>query len=84
MKKLNLSKIGKWVKNNKAGIVGIIGLAMAEIGFMRQGFKDGAEAGAEAGANYMYDKVEKIDPETQKILKEELIKDGVIFINLKK
>ena len=79
MKKLNLSKIGEFVKSNKAGIVGIIGLAIAEIGFMKQGFNDGYHEGAEDGSNYVYNKVEKIDPETQKILKEELIKDGCDF-----
>ena len=79
MKKPNLSKIGKWAKNNKGGIIGLLGLLVAEIGFMSQGFNDGYHDGAEDGSNYVYNKVEKIDPETQKILKEELIKDGCDF-----
>ena len=79
MKKPNLSKIGKWMKDNKCFIIGTIGVFVAEAGFLSQGAKEGYHAGAEDGANYVYDKVEKIDPETQKILKEELIKDGCDF-----
>ena len=44
-----------------------------------EGWNDGYHEGAEDGSNYVYNKVEKIDPETQKILKEELIKDGCKF-----
>ena len=76
MKKPNLSKIGKWMKDNKCFIIGTIGVFVAEAGFLTQGVKEGYHAGAEDGANYVYDKV---DPETQKILKEELIKDGCDF-----
>ena len=79
MKKPNLSKIGKWMKDNNGFIIGMIGLFVAEAGFLTQGVKEGYHSGAEDGANYVYDKVEKIDPETQKILKEELIKDGCDF-----
>ena len=82
--KPNLSKIGKWMKDNKCFIIGTIGVFVAEAGFLTQGVKEGYHAGAkkgyhagaEDGANYVYDKV---DPETQKILKEELIKDGCDF-----
>ena len=79
MKKPNLSKIGKWMKDNKCIIIGTIGVFVAEAGFLTQGVKEGYHAGAEDGANYVYDKVVKIDPETQKKLKEELIKDGCDF-----
>ena len=79
--KPNLSKIGKWIKDNNALIIGTIGVFVAEAGFLTHGVKEGYHAGAEDGANYVYDKVEKIDPETQKILKEELIKDGCDFYN---
>ena len=77
--KPNLSKIGKWMKDNKCFIIGTIGVFVAEAGFLTQGVDKGYHAGAKDGANYVYDKVEKIDPETQKILKEELIKDGCDF-----
>ena len=79
MKKPNLSKIGKWMKDNKFFIIGAIGMLVSEAGFLTQGVKEGYYDGAADGANYVYDKVEKIDPETQKILKEELIKDGCDF-----
>ena len=79
MKKPNLSKIGKWMKDHNGFIIGMIGVFIAEAGFLSQGVKEGYHAGAEDGSNYVYDKVEKIDPETQKILKEELIKDGCDF-----
>ena len=79
MMKPNLSKIGKWIKDNRCFIIGTIGVFVAEAGFLSQGVKEGYHAGAEDGANYVYDKVEKIDPEKQKILKEELIKDGCDF-----
>ena len=76
MKKQNLSKNGKWMKDNKFFIIGAIGMLISEAGFLTQGVKEGYHAGAEDGANYVYDKV---DPETQKILKEILIKDGCDF-----
>ena len=76
MMKPNLSKIGKWMKDNKCFIIGTIGVFVAEAGFLTQGVKAGYHDGAEDGANYVYDKV---DPEIQKILKEELIKDGCNF-----
>ena len=79
MKKPNLSKIGKWMKDNKCFIIGTIGVFVAEAGFLAQGAIEGHHDGTKYGANYVYDKVEKIDPETQKKLKEELIKDGCDF-----
>lgn len=79
MTKPNLSKIGKWMKNHNGFIIGMIGVFVAEAGFLTQGVKDGYHAGATDGANYIYDKVEKIDPEVQKTLKEELGKDGCKF-----
>ena len=79
MMKPNLSKIGKWMKDHNGLIIGTIGVFVAEAGFLTQGVKDGYHAGATDGANYIYDKVEKIDPEVQKTLKEELGKDGCTF-----
>ena len=79
MMKPNLSKIGKWMKDNKCFIIGAIGVFIAEAGFITQGVNDGYRAGAEDGANYVYNKVEKNYPEVQKTLKEEMIKDGCDF-----
>ena len=67
------------MKDNKFFIIGAIGMLVSEAGFLTQRVKVGYYDGASDGANYVYDKVEKIDPETQKILKEELIKDGCDF-----
>ena len=47
MKKPNLSKIGKWMKDNKCFIIGTIGVFVAEAGFLAQGVKEGYQAGAE-------------------------------------
>ena len=66
MMKPNLSKIGKWIKDNNALIIGTIGVFVAEAGFLTYGVKEGYQAGITDGANYIYDKVEKIDPEVQK------------------
>ena len=79
MKKPNLSKIGKWMKDNKCFIIGTIGVFVAEAGFLTQGVKEGYNAGRIDGANYIYGKVEKNYPEVQKTLKEELVKDGCTF-----
>ena len=37
MKKPNLSKIGKWMKDNKYFIIGTIGVFVAEAGYLSQG-----------------------------------------------
>ena len=83
MKKLNLSKIGKLAKNNKAGIVGLLGLITSEIGFLCQGFNDGVERGAIHGANYGVDyvlnKAKSMGDGTFEKLKNELVKDGCKF-----
>lgn len=63
MMKPNLSKIGKWAKNNKIGIVGLLGLITAEIGFLIQGFNDGVERGANFGVCYVLNKAKDLDIE---------------------
>ena len=79
MKKPNLSKIGKWAKNNKGGIIGVLGLLVAEIGFMSQGFKDGKNDGAIWGADYVLTKAKDLDDGTFEKLKNEMTKDGCTF-----
>lgn len=83
MMKPNLSKIGKWAKNNKGGIIGLLGLIVTEIGFMSQGFNDGVERGAIHGANYGVDyvlnKAKSMGDGTFEKLKNELVKDGCKF-----
>ena len=79
MKKPNLSKIGKWVKNNKGGIIGLLGLVAAEIGFMNQGFKEGTECGNNRGADYVLGKAKSMNDGTFEKLKDEMIKDGCEF-----
>ena len=79
MKKPNLSNIGKWVKNNKGGIIGLLGLLVAEIGFMSQGFNDGVESGANHGADYVLNKAKSMDDGTFEKLKNEMTKDGCTF-----
>ena len=79
MKKLNLSKIGKWVKNNKVGIVGLLGLITAEIGFLSQGFKDGKDNGVNLGVDYVLNKAKDLDDGTFEKLKNEMVKDGCKF-----
>ena len=79
MKKLNLSKIGKWAKNNKAGIVGLIGLVITEIGFLCQGFNDGVERGANLGVDYVLNKTKDLDDGTFEKIKDEMVKDGCKF-----
>ena len=79
MKKPNLSKIGKWAKNNKGAIVGVLGLLVAEIGFMSQGFNDGVESGTGLGADYVLTKAKDLDDGTFEKLKNEMTKDGCKF-----
>ena len=79
MKKPNLSKIGKWAKNNKGGIIGVLGLLVAEIGFMSQGFNDGVESGVNHGADYVLNKAKSTDDGTFEKLKNEMVKDGCKF-----
>ena len=79
MMKPNLSKIGKWAKNNKGGIIGLLGLIAAEIGFMSQGFNEGVEHGAIHGANYALNKAKDLDDGTFEKIKDEMVKDGCKF-----
>ena len=79
MKKPNLSKIGKWAKNNKGVIVGFIGVVITEIGFVSQGFNDGIECGANHGADYVLKKAKSMDDGTFEKLKDEMVKDGCAF-----
>lgn len=79
MMKPNLSKIGKLVKNNKGGIVGLLGLVVVEIGFMSQGFNDGVEHGTNYGADYVLTKAKDLDDGTFEKLKNEMVKDGCKF-----
>ena len=79
MNKPNLSKIGKWVKNNKGCIVGLLGLVVAEISFMSQGFDDGVKCGANHGADYVLGKAKSMDDGTFEKLKDEMVKDGCKF-----
>lgn len=74
MMKPNLSKIGKWAKNNKGGIIGLLGLIVAEIGFMSQGFNDGVER-----VDYVLNKAKSMGDGTFEKLKNELVKDGCKF-----
>ena len=79
MMKPNLSKIGKWAKNNKGCIVGLLGLIVAEIGFLSQGFNDGVESGANHGADYVLGKAKSMDDGTFEKLKDEMVKDCCTF-----
>ena len=79
MKKPNLSKIGKWAKNNKACIVGLLGLITAEIGFLSQGFKDGQDNGVNLGVDYVLNKAKDLDDGTFEKIKDEMVKDGCKF-----
>ena len=79
MKKPNLSKIGKWAKNNKVGIVGLLGLITAEIGFLSQGFKDGKDNGVNLGVDYVLNKAKDLDDGTFEKIKNEMVKDGCKF-----
>ena len=79
MMKPNLSKIGKWMKDNKCFIIGAIGVFVAEAGFLSQGVKDGYRAGAEDGADYVLRKTKSMDDGTFEKLKDEMVKDGCTF-----
>ena len=77
--KPNLSKIGKWAKNNKGGIIGLLGLVVVEIGFMSQGYNDGIKRGANHGADYVLGTAKSMDDGTFEKLKDEMVKDGCKF-----
>ena len=79
MMKPNLSKIGKLVKNNKGGIVGLLGLVVVEIGFMSQGYNDGIKRGADYGADYVLEKAKSMGDGTFEKLTDEIVKDGCDF-----
>lgn len=66
-------------KNNKGGIIGLLGLIVAEIGFMSQGFNDGVERGAIYGVDYVLNKAKSMGDGTFEKLKNELVKYGCEF-----
>ena len=79
MKKPNLSKIGKWMNDNKCFIIGAIGVFVAEAGFLAHGAKEGYDKGANHGADYVLGKAKSMDDGTFEKLKDEMVKDGCKF-----
>lgn len=67
------TKILKFIKNNKTGIIGICGMVIAEIAFMHAGYNDGRRDGYSQGATDVMSDINDMEDDTYDNVKEYLV-----------